>query len=254
MMTAAREAATAAVLVIGNEILSGRTQDVNLAFLGRELAAMGIPLGEARVVADVESDIVAAVRHLSERYTYVFTTGGIGPTHDDITSAAMAAAFAVKLEIREDAVARLRRFYGADELTAPRLKMATVPAGSTLIDNSVSSAPGFCIGNVFVLAGVPPIMQAMFETLRSQLAGGPPILSRTVTAPVGESRIAESLTAIQQRHADVAIGSYPFLGQNGVAVNIVARGTDAQRLEAVALEIAEAFQALGISEDEIIMA
>jgi molybdopterin-biosynthesis enzyme MoeA-like protein len=242
------------MLVIGNEILSGRTRDVNLAYIGGELAAMGIPLREARVVADVDPEIVAAVRTLSGSYTYVFTTGGIGPTHDDITSAAIAAAFGVKLEVREEAVLMLRRFYGADELSAPRLKMATVPEGSTLIDNPVSGAPGFRIGNVFVMAGVPPIMRAMFDTLRPQLAGGPPILSRTVTAPIGESRIAESLTAIQQRHTDVAIGSYPFARQNRVAVNIVSRGTDAARLEAVSLEIADALRGLGVGDDDIVIA
>lgn len=231
---------TAAVLIIGDEILSGRTQDTNVGYLGARLAELGIALAEARVVPDVEAEIVAALDALRARYTYVFTTGGIGPTHDDITSAAIARAFGVPLWRHPDAVQRLLAYYGVAELTEPRLKMATVPEGATLIDNPVSSAPGFRIGNVFVLAGVPQIMRAMFDALKHQLAGGAPILSRSVSGPIGESRLADGLAGIQARYADVAIGSYPYARGGRMAVSIVLRGTDPARLD----EAAEAVQAL----------
>lgn len=244
-------AATAAVLLIGDELLSGRTQDCNLAYLGQRLAARGIRLAEARVVSDEEEEIVAAVRALSGRYTYVFTTGGIGPTHDDITAAAIARAFGRRLLADPVAEERLKKYYGADALSAPRLKMATVPEGSALIDNRVSSAPGFRLGNVFVLAGVPVIMQAMFESLQDQLQDGAPIRSRSVTAPLGESRLAESLADIQRRYPDVGIGSYPFVRASRVAVSIVLRGTDEARLDGAAAEVAALMRTLGIAEGDI---
>jgi len=243
--------ATAAVLLIGNEILSGRTQDVNLAYIGQHLSGLGVQLAEARIVPDVEEDIIAAVRSLSERYTYVFTTGGIGPTHDDITTAAIARAFGRALEVNKEAEAKLRKYYGAEELSAPRLKMATVPVGSTLIDNPISSAPGFRIENVFVLAGVPPIMQAMFDALQHQLHGGEPILSRSVAGPIGESRIAEGLEAIQNRYFDLTIGSYPFVQAGRVMVSIVLRGTQPSRLEQAADEVATLMQQLGVAAADI---
>jgi molybdenum cofactor synthesis domain-containing protein len=243
--------ATAAVLLIGNELLSGRTQDTNLAYLGQRLAARGIRLAEARIVSDEEAEIVAAVRALSERYTYVFTTGGIGPTHDDITAAAIARAFGRELVVEPVAEEKLMRYYGAEALSAPRLKMATVPEGSTLIDNPISSAPGFRLDNVFVLAGVPVIMQAMFETVENQLQDGAPIRSRTVTAPLGESRLAEGLTDVQRRYPDIGIGSYPFARDGRVAVSIVLRGTDESMLDGVAAEVAALMQELGIAADDI---
>jgi molybdenum cofactor synthesis domain-containing protein len=244
-------AATAAVLLIGEELLSGRTQDINLAYLGQRLAARGIRLAEARVVRDVEAEIVAAVRALSERYTYVFTTGGIGPTHDDITAVAIARAFGRNLLVDPVAEEKLKRYYGTEVLSAPRLKMATVPEGSTLIENRVSSAPGFRLDNVFVLAGVPVIMQAMFETLEDQLQAGAPIRSRTVTAPLGESRLAEGLTNVQRRFPGIGIGSYPFARDGRVAVSIVLRGTDETMLDGAAAEVAALMQQLGITADEI---
>ncbi|MGQ0658354.1 MAG: competence/damage-inducible protein A [Chromatiales bacterium] len=241
---------TAGVLLIGNELLSGRTQDANLAFIGRRLEALGVRLAEAQIVPDREEEIVAAV--LARRHTYVFTTGGIGPTHDDITTAAIARAFGRPLEVNAAAEAKLKRYYGGEELSAPRLKMATVPAGCQLIGNPISSAPGFRIENVFVLAGVPPIMRAMFDVLQHQLSGGAPILSRSVTGPIGESRLAEGLTAIQERYADLSIGSYPFAQQGRVAVNIVLRGTDAARLEQAAEEVAALMLGLGLARANIL--
>jgi molybdenum cofactor synthesis domain-containing protein len=245
------QSATAAALLIGNEILSGRTRDANLAYLGQQLADLGIPLCEARVVADEETEIIATVRALSARYTYVFATGGIGPTHDDITTAAIARAFERPLEVNSAAEAKLKQYYRVDELSAPRLKMAMVPAGSTLIDNPVSSAPGFCIENVFVLAGVPSIMQTMFDALKHQLRGGAPILSRSVTAPIGESRIAEGLAAIQRRYAGLKIGSYPFAELGRVVTSIVLRGTDAEHLQRAADEVVALMKDSGVPATEI---
>lgn len=250
-MTNHSETSTAAVMLIGNELLSGRTQDVNLSHIGQRLAALGIPLREARVVADIESEIIDTVRALSARYTYVFTTGGIGPTHDDITTAAIARAFGSELLEHPEARARLQQHYRSEELTEPRRKMAIVPAGSSLIDNPISAAPGFRIGNVFVLAGVPPIMQAMFAVLEPQLQGGAPILSRSVTAPIGESRIATGLEAIQVAFPAIDIGSYPRLRDGRPVVSIVMRGRDADALEKAAVEVTALMQSLDVPAAEI---
>jgi molybdenum cofactor synthesis domain-containing protein len=236
---------TAGVILIGNEILSGRTRDGNLHWLGQQLSDLGIRLREARVVEDETPAIVEAVHALRARNHYVFTTGGIGPTHDDITTAAVAEAFGRPLIEHPEARQRLLDFYGAEQLTAPRLKMAVVPEGAELIDNPVSAAPGFRIDNVFVLAGVTSIMQAMFRGLAHSLEHGAPILARSIEAPLGESRIAEGLDAIQQRHADVAIGCYPR-GQAGKpSVCVVLRGRDPGRLSVVAEEVAALMTARG---------
>ena len=175
---------TAGLLVIGNEILSGRTQDANIAFLGHRLNEIGVRLAEVRVVPDIEADIVAAVNALRARFDYVFTTGGIGPTHDDITAAAIAKAFGVPLIQNPEARARLEGNYRAGDLNEARLRMANTPEGAALIDNPVSRAPGFRLENVFVLAGVPVILQAMVAGLRPAIAGGRPMLSRTVTVAI----------------------------------------------------------------------
>ena len=228
------QSATAAVLIIGNEILSGRTQDVNLAYLAKELGALGIPVREARVVPDIEAEIVAAVNACRARYSYVFTTGGIGPTHDDITSGCVAKAFGVELVQDPEAVALLRRHYTGDQLNEARLRMATVPKGSRLIENPVSTAPGFQIGNVYVLAGVPAIMRAMFDGLKAGLEGGRPVTSRTVSTYLGEGMIAQALGALQARHPTVEIGSYPFFRQGKFGTSLVARGTDETELDDVA--------------------
>ena len=236
---------TAAVLVIGNEILSGRTRDAYLAFLGTRLASLGIRLREARVVEDIEADIVRALNDLRAAVDNVFTTGGIGPTHDDITTAAVARAFGVPVVRSAEAVRRMTAYYGADNLTPARLRMADVPEGATLIDNPVSAAPGFSIGNVHVMAGVPSIMQAMFDAMSHRLAGGAPILARAVTASIRESLIAEGLAAIQARFPELSLGSYPFARAAGVGTSVVVRGTDRDRILAAAAEVHAMFTALG---------
>jgi molybdenum cofactor synthesis domain-containing protein len=237
--------ASAAILVIGNEILSGRTQDANVAFLGKELAARGITLAEVRIIRDDRAAIIAALDALRAAHTYVFTSGGIGPTHDDITSEAVAAAFGVPLARDPEAVRRLQSRYGDGELNAARLKMADVPAGASLIDNPVSQAPGFRIGNVFVMAGVPVVLRAMFESVRHTLAEGPAVLSASVTMTAREGDIADGLTAIQDRHPRVEVGSYPSFNDGRPLVAIVARGTDAAELERVMAETRELAARLG---------
>ena len=194
---------TAALLVVGNEILSGRTRDANIQFIGERLAALGVPLKEVRIVADETDEIVEAVNALRARHTYLFTTGGIGPTHDDITAAAVARAFGVALEHNPDAVTRLERHYPPGHLNAARLKMAEAPVGAELIDNPVSAAPGFVMANVFVMAGVPKIMQAMFEAAAHRLVGGEPVLSRTLVGGLGEGVMAGGLREIQVCHPTV---------------------------------------------------
>lgn len=237
---------TAAVLVIGNEILSGRTRDSNLHYLGGQLEALGIRLAEARVVPDEQPAIVEALNALRERWDYVFTTGGIGPTHDDITTDAVAHAFGVEVERNAEAVARLARHYASPaELTEARLRMARIPVGAQLLDNPLSGAPGFRLGNVHVLPGVPSIMQAMFEAMRHRLAGGPPILSLAVSAELGESRIAAGLEAVQGRYPELAIGSYPFARGDRFGVQVVVRGLDAGRLAAAREEVAAVMRAAG---------
>jgi molybdenum cofactor synthesis domain-containing protein len=236
---------TAAVLIIGNEILSGRTQDVNLTYLAAGLTELGIRLREARVVADVEADIVRAVNDCRARYDYVFTTGGIGPTHDDITAECVAKAFGVKLIRNPEAVARLERHYEPGMLNEARLRMANTPEGAVLIDNPVSTAPGFQIGNVFVLAGVPSIMRAMFDGLKPRLAGGAPMLSRTVSAFVGEGTIAIGLGELQQRYRDLDIGSYPFYRHGKYGASFVLRGTERDRIDHAATELRALIVSLG---------
>lgn len=221
---------TACLLLIGNELLSGRTQDRNLAFLGKRLAAMGIRLAEARVIADDTHIIVHNVNDARQRFDYVFTTGGIGPTHDDITAAAVAKAFGVPLERHPQAEQILRDYYG-DKINEARLRMAEMPAGAKPVSNPLSGAPGFKINNVYVLAGIPSVMQAMFDSLADGLRHGRPILSRTLTTDRREGELAAGLTAIQERYPEVSIGSYPFFTTEKKGVNIVVRGVDARVLD-----------------------
>jgi molybdenum cofactor synthesis domain-containing protein len=236
---------TAAVIIIGNEILSGRTRDVNLNHLAVQLTGLGIRLREARVVADVEADIVKAINECRVRYSYVFTTGGIGPTHDDITSECVAKAFGLPLIRHPAAVALLERHYEPGMLNEARLRMANTPEGAELIENPVSAAPGYRIGNVFVMAGVPSIMQAMFEGIKTRLVGGAPILSQTISAHVGEGAIAQSLGELQQRFAELDIGSYPYFRQGKYGASFVLRGTSAERIERAAAELREIIRGLG---------
>jgi molybdenum cofactor synthesis domain-containing protein len=237
---------TACLLVIGNEVLSGRTQDANIRFLARRLGELGIPLREVRVIPDVVATIIGTVNEVRARFDHVFTTGGIGPTHDDITSECVAAAFGVAWEPHPEAWARLDRHYQPGEFNPARQRMATLPSGASLIDNPVSIAPGFTIGNVHVLAGVPRIMQAMFETLAPRLAGGPPIVSCAVHAEgLPEGRIAEGLGAIQARHAGLDLGSYPYYRLTGNGVAIIAKGPDREDAAAAIAEVAALMRAMG---------
>jgi molybdenum cofactor synthesis domain-containing protein len=230
---------TAAVLLIGDEILSGRTKDRNLGYIADFLTALGIDLKEARVVGDSEEDIIAAVNALRARHSYVFTTGGIGPTHDDITADAIAKAFGARIDHDPRALAILKAHYQPHMLNESRLRMARIPEGAELIDNPVSKAPGFRLGNVFVMAGVPKIMQAMLNSLAPQLERGTPMLSATVTAHVGEGDLAKPLGDIQARHLEVTIGSYPFEEQGRFGSQLVLRSRSAASLEAAVREVEE---------------
>ena len=230
---------TAALLIIGDEILSGRTKDKNIGTIADFCTDMGIDLREVRVVADEMDDIVDALDALRTRYTYVFTTGGIGPTHDDITADAVAKAFGVALPIHPEARAiledRARRLNF--EVSEATLRMARIPEGGTLIGNIVSGAPGFVIGNVHVMAGVPKIMEAMLEDLTPRLKGGAKMLSRAVNCGVGESVVAAALGDIQNRYPGVKIGSYPQMGMNPIYTQLVLRATDETLLNAAEAEV-----------------
>jgi len=225
------EVVTAAVLLIGDELLSGRTKDKNLGYIADYLTELGIDLCEARVVPDVEGDIVAALNAMRERFTYVFTTGGIGPTHDDITADSVARAFGVGIDYHPEAVAMLQSRFPGRELNEARKRMARIPDGASLIPNAVSAAPGFQIGNVFVMAGVPSIMQAMMDEIGNRLEHGRKMLSRTVRCPVPEGDLGGPLGEIQAQHPDVSIGSYPFYEQGAFGSHIVVRSRDEQALE-----------------------
>ncbi len=247
---------TAAVLLIGDEILSGRTKDKNLGFLADYLTAMGIDLKEARVVADSEDDIVAAVNALRHRYTYVFTTGGIGPTHDDITADAIAKAFGLPIQHDPQASDILLGYFReiGREPNEARMRMARMPVGASLIDNPVSKAPGFQIGNVFVMAGVPKIMNAMMDDVARRLTRGVPMQSRMIEFRGGEGDAAKPLGDIQKAHPGVVIGSYPFQAADGFATNLVLRSRDEAALEqayaavrAMAKDLTEAGKARGWS-------
>ncbi len=230
---------TAAMLVIGDEILSGRTRDSNLHHLAGRLTEAGIDLREARVVADDHAVIVAAVRALSEAHDHVFTSGGIGPTHDDITADAVAEAMGASIGVRDDARAILQAHYDArgTEMNEARLRMARIPEGAALIDNPVSAAPGFRIGNVHVMAGVPSIFEAMLEGVLPTLTGGTPLVSRTLPVSRPEGDVAEMLGALAQAFPALSVGSYPFNRDGNPGTNIVIRGADAQQVDEAAEEL-----------------
>ncbi len=236
---------TAAMLIIGDEILSGRTKDSNLSHFAEQLGAMGIQMREARVVPDIEEVIVDALNALRSAYTYVFTTGGIGPTHDDITADAIAKAFSVPIDHDPRAVAILEAHYPKGHLNEARLRMARIPDGADLIENPVSHAPGFNIGNVFVMAGVPVIAQAMLESVRVKLVGGKPVQSRAVNARLAEGQIAEGLGQIQNTYPDVSIGSYPFYSKGNFGVSLVLRSTELDQLESAEGEVITLVKSLG---------
>ena len=237
---------TACLLVIGNEVLSGRTQDANIKYLATRLGELGIPVREVRVIPDVAATIVRTVNEVRAAFDHVFTTGGIGPTHDDITSECIAAAFGVPWEPHPVAWAKMDAAYKPGDFNAARQRMATMPRGASLIETTVSMAPGFSVGNVHVMAGVPRIMQAQFESLAPTLVGGRPVLSRAVHAiGLQEGRIAEGLTAIQARFPALDIGSYPFYRTGGGGVAIVAKGTDDAAAEAAIAEVTALMTSLG---------
>ena len=254
---------TAAVLVIGDEILSGRTQDTNLATIARFLAPLGVDVAEARFVPDIEAEIVAAVNTLRARYDYVFTTGGIGPTHDDITADAIGAAFGLPVEHHPEAMALLAARYAPGDFNERRQRMARVPKGASLVKNSVSTAPGFQIENVFVMAGVPKIMQAMLEDIGPRLTRGAPVISRSLTVPLPEGAIAEALAGIQRRCPEVAIGSYPFFSetapggerpQKSVGTSLVVRGRNAEQVAAAMAQVTQLALAMGVPLESLKMA
>ncbi len=236
---------TAAMLVIGDEILSGRTRDSNMYHLAGQLTERGIDLREVRVVSDDAGAITEAVKALSGAYDHVFTSGGIGPTHDDITADCIAAAFGVHIDVRDDARALLQAHYDRQgtELNAARLRMARIPDGATLIENPVSVAPGFTMGNVHVMAGVPAVFQAMVQSILPTLTGGAPLISRTRRIDRGEGDIAGPLGELAQAYPALSIGSYPFQKDGRYGANIVLRGTDAALLDEALAKLDAAFPA-----------
>ena len=236
---------TACVVVIGNEILSGRTQDRNVNYLARGLEALGIRLREVRMIPDDRETIVGTVNACRAAFDYVITTGGIGPTHDDITSECVAEAFGVGLYRDPEVVELIRSYLRSGEMNEARMRMATFPEGAELIANPVSAAPGYRIDNVFVLAGVPQIMQAMFDGMEHHLSGGARMRARAVHVHLPEGAIAEALGRVQERHPDIDIGSYPAMRGRRFGVSVVLRGTDGAALDRALAEIREALVALG---------
>src|ERR1700736_3397453 len=243
------EIVTAGILVIGDEILSGRTKDKNIGFIAEYLTNIGIDLKEVRVVADEEADIIAALDALRKRYTYVFTTGGIGPTHDDITADSVAKAFGVGIDHHPDVVARFReRFQNPGELNEARLRMARIPDGAELIQSATILAPGFKIGNVIVMAGVPSIMQAMMDIVAPKLKSGVRMLSESVRANAREGDIGGPLREIANAHPDTVIGSYPFLDEDKKPnTNLVVRSRDPEKLNAAMAAVKEMLAGLNVA-------
>ena len=228
----------AAILIIGNEILSGRTQDTNTHYIAGKLTSLGIRMKEVRVVPDEKDIIIRAVNELRGNVDYLFTTGGIGPTHDDITAGSISEAFGVELVLNPDARQQLLDYYGSEaELNEGRLRMAMIPEGASLIRNPVSGAPGFVMGNVYTMAGVPRIMQAMMDNIAATLRQGPKIISNTVSCSLGESAIAKQLEEIQSRYSDVEIGSYPHYRAGALGLSLVLRSTELAKVAAATEEV-----------------
>ena len=241
------ETVTAAALIIGNEILSGRTQDQNLSFLGEKLGEIGIRLKEARVVSDDAEEIAAALDALRARYDYVFTTGGIGPTHDDITADSVARAFGVGIDYHPEVYAMLKAWFESkgQEANEARMRMARIPDGADILDNELTLAPGFQIENVFVLAGVPSIARKMFDGAKRRLRGGAPVCSRAIRVHVGEGTVAEALGSIQAAFPDIDIGSYPWSEGGAYGTSLVMRGTQPGRVDEAFAEIFTMAERLG---------
>ena len=232
---------TAGLLVIGDEILSGRTKDKNIGHIAEYLTNIGIDLREVRVVPDIEEEIITALNAMRQRYQYLFTTGGIGPTHDDITADCVAKAFGVTIDSDPRAVAIMKERFDAmgTTMNEARMRMTRIPAGAELVLNKVSAAPGFWIGNVIVMAGVPSIMQAMLDDVAPKLATGAKMLSETVRADAREGDIGTELGAVAKAHPDVMIGSYPFMDERGPNTNVVVRARDAEKLAAAKAAVEE---------------
>ncbi len=245
------EAVTACVLIIGNEILSGRTQDINLNHIANTLGEWGIQVREARVIPDVEQTIIDQVNEVRARFDYVFTTGGIGPTHDDITAVCIAKAFGVALIEHPEIAARIRQRPAPDDVMASRLLMARVPQGATLIENPTGGPQGFTKDNVYVMAGIPAVMQGMLSMLAGQLRSGPVVHSRSIRAYVGESTISQALADIQAQYTQLDIGSYPFSRDARYGTTLVIRGTDTAVIEAAAQAIMQAVVAVGETPEDL---
>lgn len=240
-----RDIYSAALLIIGNEILAGRTQDTNTPWIAERLTDYGIVLGEVRVVPDIEQEIIDAVNSMRGKFDYIFTTGGIGPTHDDITAQSIAKAFDVELVRDEKAFSMLEEHYGLEEITPPRAKMSMTPEGAQLIPNPVSAAPGFIIENVYVMAGVPRIMQAMLDHILGMIKAGKPILSNTVACTLPESTVAPDLTDLQDKYPDVQLGSYPHYRGGVSGLSLVLRATNKAVLEKATEELIEIIKGHG---------
>lgn len=235
---------TAAILIIGNEILSGRTQDVNIQYIASKLSEKGIHLEEVRIIPDIKNSIIENVQQLSTKYTYLFTTGGIGPTHDDITSESIAEAFGLKILKNHEAYKRLAEYYlhSGREMNEPTARMAMIPEGATLIDNKETAAPGFIIENVYVMAGVPYIMQAMIEFVLPTLQSGSRINSQNIDLLIGESTIAHEMETVQTAYPTVSVGSYPFKHNEMPATSVVFRSSDEEQLKKAFQEFSSLIQ------------
>jgi molybdenum cofactor synthesis domain-containing protein len=229
----------AAILIIGNEILSGRTQDTNTGTIAKWLNSIGVTVNEVRVIPDIESTIVETVNHLRKINNYVFTTGGIGPTHDDITAQSISKAFNIDYEIHQEAFNILKAYYKVGEFNEGRQKMVWMPKNANLILNPTSGAPGFYVKNVFCLPGVPSILKSMLGGLKDKIVGGNPIISHTISLKTVESEIANSLTNVQDNNKDVEIGSYPFFQAGKLGVSIVIRSEDQKKIDKCSTEILE---------------
>jgi len=241
-----RKTVTACLLIIGDEVLSGRTKDANLQFLGQELNEIGIRMAEARIISDNEDIIVNTVNDVRAKYDYVFTSGGIGPTHDDITTACVAKAFGVETHRHPAAIEIFHAKYKPEDMNETRWKMAETPVGADLIQNPISTPPGFKMENVYVMAGIPRVMQGMFGTFKKSLAGGEKLLSRTIPTYAKEGDMGKPLKELQKAHADVEIGSYPFFQANGgTGVRITLRHPDMARIDEVAEEVITLIHELG---------
>jgi molybdenum cofactor synthesis domain-containing protein len=242
----AEDRVTAAVLIIGDEILSGRTQDTNLNFIAKYLGTYGVDLAEARVVPDIKEEIIEALNALRTRYDYVITTGGIGPTHDDITADSVAEAFGVKLYEHPEIIEMMQTRWRGVDLTPARRRMARVPEGGALVKNAVQGPPGFQIGNVFVLAGVPMVMRGMMDDVAPRLRQGVVVISKTVRVEgAGEGVIAEPLEALAKANPELSLGSYPFYGPQGYGSNLVVRGRDGAAVERVVDQLIASLSDIG---------